>query len=156
MIAKAGEVHRGPHQVTGKLVETFGVARVDGGAVVNAETRVPPGQEQLDALLGDEVAVAKKSEDLVPKDELGLPGVDVRDGMPRAIGEEDAAGDDGVDVRVPLQRRAEGLDDGDHAGSRIGLLDRRGHHLADGFVGESCELSQEPSMEQKVGPEHLR
>jgi hypothetical protein len=38
MIAKAGEVHRGPHEIAGQLVETFGVAGIDGGSIVNAKT----------------------------------------------------------------------------------------------------------------------
>lgn len=80
------------------------------------------------------------------QDELGLMGIDVGDGMPRTVVEENPAGDDGVNVRIPLQRRPEGLDDGDHAGASVGLIDGSGHHLADGFVGESCELSQELSM----------
>jgi len=62
VIAKAGEVHRGPHEVARELVETLGVAGIDGGAVVNAETGIPPGQEQLDALLGKELTVTKKSQ----------------------------------------------------------------------------------------------
>ena len=101
VIAKAGEVHRGPHEIAGELVESLGVAGIDGSSVVNAKTRIPPGQEKVDALLGDELAVSKKSEDLVPEDELGLIGVDVGDGMPRAVREEDAAGDEGMNVRVP-------------------------------------------------------
>jgi len=92
VIAKAGEVHRGPHQIAGQLVQTLGVGGIDGGSVVNAKPRIPPGQEQVDALLGDEVAVSEKSQNLVPEDELGLIGVDVGDGMPRAVREEDAAG----------------------------------------------------------------
>jgi hypothetical protein len=48
-----------------------------------------------------------------------------------------------------------GLYDGNHTGPGIGLVDGSGHHLADGFVGESCELSKELSMEKEVGAEHL-
>jgi hypothetical protein len=38
--------------------------------------RIPPGQEKVDAILGDEVSVSKKSEDLVPEEDLCLVGVD--------------------------------------------------------------------------------
>ncbi len=82
--------------------------------------------------LGDERAVSEKSQDLVPEDELGLVGIDIRDGMPRAVIEEEPARDDGVNVRIPLQRRPEGLDDGDHAGSSLRFAGRCSHHLADG------------------------
>ncbi len=74
---------------------------------------------------------------LVTEDELGPMGSDVGDGMPRTIIEENPAGDDGMDVGVPLQRGSEALDDSHHAGPSVGLLDDGGHHLADGFVGES-------------------
>ena len=67
-----------------------------------------PGQEKLDALMGDEVAVSKKCQNLVPEDELGLIGVDVRDGMPRLVREEDAASDQGVNANlIPLTESGE-------------------------------------------------
>ena len=42
MIAKPGEVHRRAHQIAGKLVESLGVAGVDGGVVMNAEAGMAP------------------------------------------------------------------------------------------------------------------
>jgi hypothetical protein len=114
-------------------VQTFGVAGEDGGSVVNSKTGVPPGEEKVDAVLGDEISVSKKPEDLVPEEELGVMGVEVRDGKPRAVLEENPAGDDGMDVRIPLQGRAKGLDDGDHTRPGIGFVDGRGHHLSGGL-----------------------
>jgi hypothetical protein len=61
VVAKAGEVHRRPHQVAGELVQTLGVLGIDRGSVVNAKARIPPGEEKVDALLGDESAVSKTS-----------------------------------------------------------------------------------------------
>ena len=97
MISKTGEVHRGSHEIAGELFEPLGIGGIDGGSVVNAKTGIPPRQEQVDALLGDELAVSEKSQDLVPEDELGLVGIDIRDGMPRGdschnlywVGDED-------------------------------------------------------------------
>jgi len=43
---------------------------------------------------------------------------------------------------MPLERRAKGLNDGDHAGPGVGFVDGGDHHLADGVIGESNELSQ--------------
>lgn len=46
------------------------------------------------------------------------------------------------------------LNDGHHARPRLWLVrlgDGGGHHLVDGFVGESCQLSHKLSMIQKVG-----
>jgi hypothetical protein len=40
--------------------------------------------------LRDELAVTKKAEHLVTEDELGLVGVDVGDGLPRAVSQEGA------------------------------------------------------------------
>jgi hypothetical protein len=88
VISEAGEVHRRPHQVAGELVKTLGVGGIDGGSVVNAEARVPPRQEKVDALGSDEPSVSKKSEDFVAEEALGNMGVEVRDGKPRAVIEE--------------------------------------------------------------------
>ena len=88
MTAKAGEVHVRAHQLAGKPVETLGVGGVDSGATMNAETRIPPRQEQVDALLGDELAVSEECQNFVPKDEFGLMRIDVGDGLPRSVTEE--------------------------------------------------------------------
>ena len=69
--------------------------------------------------------------------------------MPRGVIEKNPASDDGVDVRIPLERRGKGLYDGNHTGPGIGLVDGSGHHLAHGFVGESCELSQGSRWKRK-------
>ena len=98
---------------------------------------------------------SEKPKHFVAEDELGLVGIDVRDGMPRTLVENKPAGDDGVNVRIPIERRSKGLDDSHHAWTSVGLLDDGGHHLADGFVGESCELSQKLSMVEEVRPEHF-
>ena len=81
-------------------MESLGVAGVDGGVVMNAEAGMAPGQEQVDALLGDELPVSEKAQHLVTEDALGPMGIDVGDGMPRTIIEENPAGDDGMDVGV--------------------------------------------------------
>ncbi len=39
------------------------------------------------------------------KDQLGFVGVDVGDGMPLPVREEDPTGDDGMDVRIPPTAR---------------------------------------------------
>lgn len=87
--------------------------------------------------MGEELPVSEKAQHLVAEDELGPMGIDVGDGLPSSVKEENPAGDDGMDVGVPLERGSEALDDSDHAGPSVRLLDGGGHHLADGFVGES-------------------
>jgi hypothetical protein len=122
---------------------------------MNAEARVAPGEKKVDALGSDELSVTKKSENLVAEEELGVMGVDVRDGMPRAVLEENPSGHDGMNVRIPLQRGPKGLEDGDHSGPGLGLFDRCDHHLVNGFESEPGELRKELSMVEEVGPEHL-
>ena len=68
---------------------------------MNAKTRVPPGEEKVDALGSDELSVSKKSEDFVAEEELGVMGVDIGNGKPGAVLEENPAGNDGMDVRIP-------------------------------------------------------
>jgi len=61
-------------------------------------------QKQVDAVLRNEAPVSEKSEELVTEQELGLMGIDIGNGNPLAVGFENTSGDDGMDVRVPLQR----------------------------------------------------
>jgi hypothetical protein len=64
MIPETREVDRRPHEVARELVEALGIAGIDGGAVMNSETRVSPGEKKVDAVLpfgGDELAVLEKS-----------------------------------------------------------------------------------------------
>jgi len=58
-----------------------------------------PREEQVDALFGNEVPVSEKSEKLMAKSKLGFVGIDVRDGMPLSVREENATRDDGMDMR---------------------------------------------------------
>ena len=102
MIAKAGQVHWRSVQVASESMEPFGVVGIDGRVIMNVETRMSPRQKQVDALFGDEVQVSEQCEDLMTKDELCFVGVDIGDGMPLPVGEENPAGDDGMDVRIPF------------------------------------------------------
>jgi hypothetical protein len=64
MIPETREADRRPHEVARELVEAPGIAGIDGGAVMNSETRVSPGEKKVDADLpfgGDELAVSEKS-----------------------------------------------------------------------------------------------
>ena len=55
-----------------------------------------PRKEQVDALFGNEVPVSEKSEKLMAKSKLGFVCIDVRDGMPLSVREEEPTGDDGM------------------------------------------------------------
>lgn len=59
------------------------------------------------------------------------------DGDEAVVASPAAPGYDCVDVGVGIDAVAEGLDDGDHAGPQVGLLDRGGHELADFLPGEA-------------------
>ena len=100
--------------------------------VWNIETRMSPRKQQVDALFGDEVPVSKQSQNLMTKDQLGFVGVDIGDGEPLPVREENPAGNDGVDVGIPFQRRSKCLDDSDHTWPGVGLLDGASHHRFSG------------------------
>lgn len=102
MMVKSCQVHGRALQITSEPMEAFGVVGIDRGVIVNLEPRMAPGQEQVDALLGDELAVSKKSKQLVAEKKLGLVGIEIGDGLPRAVTEEDPASDDGMNVWVPI------------------------------------------------------
>ena len=102
MIAKAGQVHWRSVQVASESMEPFGVVGIDRRVIMNVETRMAPRKQQVDALFGDEVEVSEQCEDLMTKDELCFVGVDIGDGMPLPVGEENPTCDDSMDVRVPF------------------------------------------------------
>ncbi len=103
----------------------------------------------------ERIFIPKSPQNLVAEDELGLMGVHIGDRLPRPVVEENPSSDECMNVRIPLEGGTEGLNDGHHAGASRGLVRGGDHHLANGFVGEPGELSQELSMEQELGPEHL-
>ncbi len=100
MIAKAGQVHWRSVQVTSESMESFGVVGIDRRVIMNVETRMSPRQKQVDALFGDEVEVSEQCQDLMTKDELCFVGVDIGDGMPLPVREEDPTSDDSMNVRI--------------------------------------------------------
>jgi len=102
MIAKAGQVHWRSVQVASESMEPFGVVGIDRCVIMNVETRMSPRQKQVDALFGDEVPVSEQCEDLMTKEELCFVGVDIGDGMPLPVREEDATGDDGMNMQIPF------------------------------------------------------
>ncbi len=59
-----------------------------------------PREEQVDAFFGHEVPVSEKTEKLMAKGKFGFVGIDVRDGMPLSVREEEPTGDDGMDMRI--------------------------------------------------------
>jgi len=105
MIAKAGQVHWRSVQVTSESMESFGVVGIDRRVIMNVETRMAPRKQQVDALFGDEVPVSEQSEELMTKGQLGFVGIDIGDGMPLPVREEDPTSDDSMNVRIPLTAR---------------------------------------------------
>jgi hypothetical protein len=102
MIAKPGEVDGRAHQITRKLVQSLGVRGVDGGSIVDAEARMPPRKEQVDALLRNEPLISQEAENLVTEESLSSVFVDVGNGHPFAVGRPHPPGGDGVDVGIPF------------------------------------------------------
>jgi len=72
-----------------------------------------------------------------------------------AIESEGAVGDEEVQVGVPVDEAAEGLDGGQDAGDDIGLAEGRAHEVAQRAVGEAGEDSEEPAVWRKKGRRRL-
>ncbi len=53
MITKSRQIHWRALQVASEAMEPFGVAGINGGVIVNAETGMLPRKEQVDALFGN-------------------------------------------------------------------------------------------------------
>ena len=81
-------------------MESFGVVGIERRVIMNVETRMAPRKQQVDALFGDEVKVSEQSEELMTKGQLGFVGIDIGDGMPLPVREEDPTSDDSMNVRI--------------------------------------------------------
>ena len=77
----------------------------------------------------------------MPKEELCFVWVDIGDGVPLAVCEENPTCDDGVYMGIEFQRRPKRLNDGDHSWPSVGLIRSGRHHLAYGLVGEPREVA---------------
>ena len=81
-------------------MESFGVVGIERRVIMDVETRMAPRKQQVDALFGDEVKVSEQSEELMTKGQLGFVGIDIGDGMPLPVREEDPTSDDSMNVRI--------------------------------------------------------
>jgi hypothetical protein len=58
--AQSRQIDRCSHEITSEPVKAVGVLWIDGGLIVNGEAGITPRKEQVDALLGDELAVLEE------------------------------------------------------------------------------------------------
>ena len=93
----------------------MGVVGFEPDGVMDVEPRVRPGEHGLGVVVGEELMPDEGAQQSAPEsfgEELDLVEAEMDEG---AVGPEDAIGDDEVQVRVPVQECAEGLDGGDRA-----------------------------------------
>ncbi|MDP9360108.1 MAG: hypothetical protein M3P29_01520 [Acidobacteriota bacterium] len=82
-----------------------------------------PRQQQRYTLLIDEFRFAKQREHFVPEQQLGGFRVNPRDRNPLTALRPTTPADEGMNVRMEIDRRAKGLDHGHHAGTdRLKLM----------------------------------
>jgi len=117
-----------------------GIVGLHGHGVVDRESAVLPRQEQRDSLLVDESRFAQQQEHLVPEKELGRVSLNPWDRNPSTTLRPTAPADDGMNVRMEVDRRAEGLDHRHHSGADL-LSGGGDHHLPHGLPGGATEVA---------------
>ena len=123
--------------------------------LVHAETAVRPGAHVLDHFRLDLVLGQVQGEHgLLPG---GLQPLQVELGQFQklALRSKRPAGDQGVDVRVPVQQFAVGLDRGDHAGHHVLAAEQASDFGLDARPGARAELAQQLAIEAGVQPQAL-
>jgi len=142
--------HGRAHEVSHEPLGGAGILGPHGYRVVDRESAVLPRQEQRDSLLVNESRFAQQRENLMPEQQLGRPRVDPENREPIAALRPTAPAHNGMDVRMEIDRRAEGLDHGHHSGAD--LFTRRGdHHLAHGLPGGSHKSPNSSRCRRKYG-----
>lgn len=101
---------------------------------------MPPGKEPADTLLAGHSLVLEEAEHRVAAEERGHLAVDERDRSPPTFVVPPAAADQRVEVGMPAEVVAGGLDDDDHAGQDLLAVSRsRSDQGAGGLVGDAAE-----------------
>ncbi len=95
------EADRRPHDVAGETLHRRLILGLDGDSVVDRKARVPPRQQQLGPLLGEQTLVLEKPHELVAEEQLGRTLINVRNRDPLPIPGPPPARNHGVKVRLP-------------------------------------------------------
>jgi hypothetical protein len=137
------ERERVSDEVGGGVLEALLVRSRDRLTHVGRETRMPPGEQLLDQLLGDGALVEEASEQPFAKQRHEPHAVPLRQGMPRRIGRSAGVGGDEVQVRMPLQEISRGGDRDHYPGPRVGFAARIADQLLDGLGACAGELTEQ-------------
>ncbi len=123
-----------------------GVAALDPHMVVDVEPRVWPGEHGVGGLRGEEAPPDESGEN-GPVNRLGEDG--------RAVEEErqeltvspiGTVGNEEVEVRMPVQEGAEGLDGDDDAGDNVSFSERGTQELAQCVARDAAEKAREATI----------
>jgi hypothetical protein len=119
---------------------------------MDGEARMLPGRDELQALFADQLLALEEGEDLVGEELLRGVWIDVGEVDEAVVSGPSTPRDDGMNMGVGIDAVAEGLDDGDHAGLQVGLLDGGGHELADTVPGEAGQHPAQLAFAEEQGP----
>ena len=70
---------------------------------MHRKSAVPPGQQVIDDVLGDQVLAQEHAQQLGPEETLDEADIEVRTPIEGAVGTKDAVGDQQMDMRVKIQ-----------------------------------------------------
>ncbi len=129
---------------------------LDLDLIANIETGVFPGEELVDQFPADLLFPDQHLKDLVAEEVFQFLYLYFRKDVKPPVSHEATVGDEAMEVGMKVDQITEALDR-DH-GARYALrpVQGRAEKLFQTLIGALAELSQEFSIESKIGPQHLR
>ncbi len=146
------EAERAANQVPRQTLPPPPVTRRQPDAAVHAEPGMPPASHLSDDPVVDAIAALKQSEDLLAEDPRERLVVHGRQRDEDAARRERPVGDEGVDVRVPVDELPERLDGGrrprnDVPRAGVAAAEHLAVHLEDGQPRQTGEVAEELPVE---------
>ena len=143
------------NNILSEVKESRIIIFLDGDIGMDGETGVVPRAQFINESIGDAVMIFEHGEDFFAEDDESMRGIDMRNGMEVAEGIKNAISNKAMDVGIPGEEVAKGLDGGDEAGLKRFMRENGTKEFNDSFGSTSGKLSQEGSIAIKESAKYF-
>ena len=150
---QSGQAEGTAGHVADQALDSGAVAGRQVHRLVDAETAVRPSPHVLDYFRLDLVLGQVQGEHGFLPSRLQPLQVQLRELQELALGRKRPAGQQNMHVRVPVQKFAECLDGGDHAGHHVVAAEQASDFGLEARPGAAAELAQQLAIETRMQPQ---
>ena len=147
------ETRRAPEHVVRKPLASGVVVGAQPDGMMDPEARVRPAEHLRDERRTDLAALQQQIEDLFLPELLEGLVVEWGNRNERAVGCERAVGHERMEVRMPMDQLAEGVDGPDHARRRVPAVQDGAVDLQHRLPGEARQFTEKSAVEAEEDPQ---